>query len=98
MLSLKERKLSKKYVTYIGKIGKDHSKKIAALEEILKLAEGVGNANKEADFTQKRAYLGLFFKHFKIKKGKVVSFALSDELKPLIENGSVRVRRNGLPR
>lgn len=80
----------------VGKIGKDHSKKIAALEEILKLAEDIGNAYQEADFTQKRAYLGLFFKHFKIKKGKVFSFALSDELKPLIENGSVRVRHNGL--
>ena len=79
------------------KIGKDHSKKIAALEEILKLAENIGEAYEGADFIQKRSYLGLFFKHFKIKKGKVVNFALSDELKPLIENGSVRVRHNGLP-
>lgn len=80
----------------LSKIGKDHSKKIAALENVLKLAENIGEAYENADFIQKRAYLGLFFKHFKIKEGKVVNFALSDELKPLIENGSVRVSDNGL--
>lgn len=34
---------------------------------------------------------------FSIKEDKIIKYELSDDLKELIENGSVRVRTDGLP-
>ncbi|PWU24084.1 hypothetical protein C5B42_00720 [Candidatus Cerribacteria bacterium 'Amazon FNV 2010 28 9'] len=76
---------------------KDHSKSIAVLQKVLRLAENIGQAYADADFLLKKNYLGIFFKRFIIKEGKLVKFDLTDELKPLIKNGSVRVRTTGLP-
>lgn len=82
----------------LSNLSKNHSKGVQALEKILRLAKNIGKAYEEADFTNKRSYLGLFFKQFKVRNGKISSFSLTDDLKPLIESGSVRVSNNGLPR
>lgn len=82
----------------LAKLGKDHSKTIELLKKVLQLAENLGKAYELGDYTTKRAYLGLFFKDFAVKGGKIAKYALSDELKPLVEDGSVRVRKTGLPR
>jgi len=44
----------------------------------------------------KRTYLKMFFEKFEVSKGKIVKYHLSKEVKELIENGSVRVRKTGL--
>lgn len=82
----------------LSKLGKDHSQKIHGLEKILRLAENIGNAYKDADDLLKRNYINLFFKKFIVKDGKIINYALSDEIKPLIEEGSIRVNTTGLPR
>ncbi len=76
----------------------DHSKSIAILEKVLRLAEDIGQAYLDAGFLLKRNYLGIFFKRFEVRGGKIVKYELTDELKPLIKNGSVRVSATGLPR
>jgi len=75
----------------------DHSDKVKVLEKILRLAENIGDSYKKADVALKRNYLGLFIKKIKVRNGKISKFYLSDQLKPLIENGSVRVRQTRLP-
>lgn len=81
----------------LAKLGKDHSRTIETLKKVLLLAENIGRAYEIGDYTTKRSYLGLFFRNFKARNGKIEQYALSDELKPLVENGSVRVSVNGLP-
>ena len=81
----------------ISDLDKDHSHKVAVLERILALAENIGKTYDDAVYLLKRNYLTIFFKDFKIKKGKIVKYALTDDLKPLIESGSVRIASNGLP-
>jgi len=44
----------------------------------------------------KRTYLKMFFEKFEVSKGKIVKYHLSKEVKELIENGSVQVRKTGL--
>lgn len=78
-------------------VKKDYSSKLILLEKILSLAENIGIAYKTALYPLKRKYLMLFFKSFIIKEDKIVKYELSDDLKELIENGSVRVRSSGLP-
>lgn len=80
----------------LNKLGKDYSKSLESLRNLVALAENIGKAYKEADFHQKRTYLSIFFKYFKIRDGKVVNYRLTDEVKTLIKNGSIRVRKNGL--
>jgi len=75
----------------------DHSDKIKTLEVVLRLAENIGLAYSEANTMLKRNYLNLFFKKFTVRKGKVIKYYLTDGIKDLIENGSVRVTENGLP-
>lgn len=82
----------------LAKLGKDHSKTIEVLKKVLLLAENIGKAYEVGDYTTKRAYLGLFFKDFKVKNGVVESYRLTKDLEPLVESGSVRVSTNGLPR
>jgi len=81
----------------IKDVKRDYSQGLKVLEKILTLAENIGIAYKTAKEPLKRKYLGLFFKKFVIKKNKIVKYDLSDDLKELIENGSVRVRTDGLP-
>jgi len=75
---------------------KDHSYSISVLEKVLELAENIGEAYEKAPYLLKRKYLGIFFKKFYVKNGKITRFSLTDELKPLIENGSARVTSIGL--
>jgi len=62
----------------------------------LRLAENIGLAYFEAKPPLKRIYLIMFFKKIYVSNGKIVKYDLSDEIKDLIKNGSVRVRQNGL--
>ena len=82
----------------LAKLTIDKSEKIKELDKLLRLAENIGMAYKEATPAQKRNYLTMFFKKFDVSKGKIVKYHLTNEIKELIENGSVRVRTNGLPR
>lgn len=75
----------------------DYSGKLQILEEILTLAEDIGSAYHSALPKQKRDYLNLFISSFKIRGGEIVDCELSPDVKDLIEQGSVRVRKNGLP-
>jgi len=75
----------------------DHSKKIQVLDKVLTLAENIGEAYKMADYPLQRGYLALFIKKLNIKRGKIVSYELSDALKSLIAKDVVLVRKNGLP-
>lgn len=79
-------------------VDKDHGERLVVLERILQLAENIGGAYEQANFTLKRNYLALFFKDFKVKNGRITRFNLSDDLKPLIKNGSVLVTPIGLLR
>lgn len=74
----------------------DKSEKIKKLDELLRLAENIGLTYKEAKPLMKRVYLKMFFEKFEVSKGKIVKYYLSSDVKELIENGSVRVRTNGL--
>ncbi len=78
-------------------VNKDYSQGLRILEKILSLAENIGTAYKMATPPLKRKYLNLFFKRFTINGDRIVKYALSNDLKELIENGSVRVRTSGLP-
>ena len=80
----------------ITNVDKDRSYSISVLEKVLKLSENIGSAYDEAPYLLKRKYLGIFFKKLIVKNGKITRFYLSDELKPLIENGSARVTSIGL--
>jgi len=82
----------------LKKLTVDKSEKIKNLDQLLRLAENIGLAYKEALPAQKRNYLTMFFEKFEVSKGKIIKYHLSSDLKELIENGSVRVRTNGLPR
>jgi len=82
----------------LTKLTVDKSEKIKDLDKLLRLAENIGLAYKEALPAQKRNYLTMFFEKFEVSKGKIVKYHLSSDLKELIENGSVRVRTTGLPR
>jgi len=72
----------------------DHTQKIKELEEILRLAENIGLAYKEADFDQKRNYLNMFFKSMVISEGKITDYTLTDRVKVLVEEGSVQIVHN----
>lgn len=63
----------------------------------MELSENIGKAYKEGLFNEKRNYLALFIKNFTVKKGKIINFALNDNIKPLIKEGSVRVSPTMLP-
>lgn len=96
-------RISSRYEAELGKLddelarlGKDHSKTIEVLKKVLLLAENIGKAYEVGDYTTKRAYLGLFFKDFKVKNGMIETYRLTKDLEPLVENGSVRVSTNGL--
>ena len=82
----------------LSKLTQDKSKKISELDELLKLAESIGDTYKKARPGLKRNYLTIFFEKFEVKKGKIVKYYLTKGVKELIENGSVRVRTTGLPR
>ena len=82
----------------LSKLTQDKSKKISELDELLKLAESIGDTHKKARPGLKRNYLTIFFEKFEVKKGKIVKYYLTKGVKELIENGSVRVRTTGLPR
>ena len=75
----------------------DKSEKIKKLDKLLRLAENIGLAYKEAKPSLKRIYLKMFFEKFEVSKGKIVKYHLSKDIKELIENGSVRVKTTGLP-
>ena len=75
---------------------RDHTKSVSILTKVLRLAENIGEAYVDADYLLKRNYLGIFFKRFEVKSGKIIKYELTDELKPLIKNGSVRVSATGL--
>lgn len=77
-------------------VKKDYSRGLQVLEKILTLAENIGVAYSTAKEPLQRKYLGLFFKRFTVKGDRIVKYELSDDLKELIENGSVRVRSSGL--
>lgn len=70
-------------------LDKDHAHAVEVLKKVLFLAE-------DAVYLLKRNYLNLFFKEFRIRNGKITKFALTDDLKPLIQDGSVRVNATGL--
>ena len=65
-----------------------------------RLAQNIGATYKEADDQLKRYYLNLFFGGggFFVKDGKIVKAKLSNDVKPLIKDGSVRVIMNWLER
>lgn len=81
----------------LAKLTVDKSEKIKDLDKLLRLAENIGLAYKEATPAQKRNYLTMFFEKFEVSKGKIIKYNLSSEIKELIENGSVRVTTSGLP-
>ncbi len=81
-----------RYTNELNSLNKDDSQHIKILEKILGLAENIGNAYKVADDSTKRSYLNLFFKKILVDKGKIVGFDLTDEVKDLIEDGSVQLR------
>lgn len=81
----------------ISKLEIDKTEKIKELDKVLKLAENIGQAYFDAKPSFKRIYLKMFFKKIYISGGEISKYDLSDELKDLIKNGSVRVRKTGLP-
>lgn len=81
----------------LGRLTVDKSEKIKKLDKLLRLAENIGLAYKEAKPSLKRIYLKMFFEKFEVSKGKIVKYYLSKDIKELIENGSVRVKITGLP-
>ncbi len=62
------------------------------------MAENIGETYSNANPLQKKHYIGLFFSKFIVEKGKIVEWELSELVKPLVEEGSVRVRSNWLLR
>ena len=84
----------------IAQIKKDYSKALRSIQALMGLALNIGKTYKEADYELKRYYLGLFFGGggFDVKNGKIIKLRLSDNVKPLIAKGSVRVRLKWLPR
>jgi len=75
----------------------NYGDRIKSLDKILSLAENIGKAYDSADYHLKKQYLGLFFKSFKIRKGKVAKYELSEALKPLIKKQAVLITTTGLP-
>lgn len=72
-------------------LNRDDSKNIEILEKILKLAENLGKAYKEADNVLKKTYLNMFIKKIWVSNKKIVGFDLTDEVKDLIEDGLVQL-------
>ena len=77
---------------------KDYQKALRAVQGLMGLAQNIGVTYKSADDQLKRYYLNLFFGGggFFVKDGKIVKAKLSNDVKPLIKDGSVRVRMNWL--
>ncbi|MCA9371435.1 hypothetical protein KC726_00910 [Candidatus Woesebacteria bacterium] len=82
----------------IQNVNKDYSGSLKVLEKILSLTENLGMAYKSAHYSIKRKYLHLFFNKFSVKGEEIANYELSEDLKELIENGSVRVSATGLQR
>lgn len=77
---------------------KDYQKALRVIQGLMGLAQNIGVTYKSADDQLKRYYLNLFFGGggFFVKDGKIVKAKLSNDVKPLIKDGSVRVRMNWL--
>ena len=98
-------RLAKKYRQSLKSILKqleglevDHSDRLKQLERIVGLAENIGETYQKAEPQMKREYLTLFFTKLWVKDGKISSYELSPQVKPLIEEGAVRVRSSLMPR
>ena len=76
----------------------DKSQRIRIIENILRMAENIGETYSNANPFQKKHYIGLFFNKFIVEKGKIVEWELSELVKSLVEEGSVRVESNWLLR
>lgn len=96
-ISEKYRPLLDNIDNQLSKLDTDYSGKLKSLEGILRLAENIGSAYKEADDHLKREYLKLFFERLEVKDGKIVKYYLTPDLNDLISAGSVRVRSKRLP-
>lgn len=81
----------------IHQLEDNHSEKISAIQKLYNLAENIGQTYKEADINLKRHYLGLFWKAFFIRDGKIVTSELNDNVKPLLSKNLVRVSKTLLP-
>jgi len=68
-----------------------YSNKIKQLERVLALAESIGEAFATADVSEKRVYLQIFVKRVWVKNKRICNIELNDNIKQLIEGGSICV-------
>lgn len=79
-------------------LGINLDEKRKELEQLLNLAENIGDTYQQANRKSlKRNYISLFFKKFWVKEGKIIDYELTPDVDELIKNGKVRVGPIGLP-
>lgn len=81
------------------KIQRDYSRKFESVKNLVNMARDLKQSYIDADPDLKRHYLNLFFKKLIIKDKEIIEAVPSDDLKPLLKNGQIRVRvkKNWLP-
>ena len=70
----------------------DYSDKFERIKNLVNMARNLKQTYRDADPDLKRYYLSLFFSKFMVKAGKAVEAIPSEDIKPLLKNGKIRVR------
>lgn len=78
--------------TAIESLNIDYTKRVKQLEKVLNLAQNIGEAYQKADIYEKKTYLGIFIKKIWVKNRRICHIELNDNVKQLIEGGSICVR------
>ena len=76
----------------INKSTSDYSDKFERIKNLVNMARNLKQTYRDADPDLKRYYLSLFFSKFMVKAGKAVEAIPSEDIKPLLKNGKIRVR------
>lgn len=98
-------RLSTKYKNNVKSIDRqlkdldiDHSNRLKQLDRLVNLAENISQTYYASEDPLKREYLALFFEKFWVKDGKIIDYVLTDRVKDMIEEESVRVNQSMMPR
>lgn len=63
----------------------NHARSLKTVQNLMALAQNIGQAYHDAEPSLKRFYLGLFWEKFEVKKGKIINAILTEEVKDLIK-------------
>ncbi|MFC1627467.1 recombinase family protein [Patescibacteria group bacterium] len=70
----------------------DYTEKFERIKNLVQMARNLKLTYKQADDDLKRHFLDLFFNKFMVQEGKITEAIPSEDIKPLLKNGKIKVR------